>query len=440
MCRLAGVSLETESRITTGSIAEYYLVKRAREMNLLLPRRPKGDDVSERFAAPIEGAYVKEPVPGLHENIAEFDFGSFYPTIITSHNISPETLEHAGCKNYLESPKGHKFCQERKGFFPLLIEKIIEKRKKAKTEMKKHAKDSDEHAKWYAFQWGLKILQNSMYGYLAYPRGRWYSRPSAESITAWAREYIKKAMQEAETAGLRGIYGDTDSLYAAYPSDWNEERLQKFSQEVDSKLPEKMELEFAGVYPRGVFVSTKEGEKGAKKRYALVSKEGTFKIRGFELVRGDWSNIAKDTQMKVLEFVLKEGKPQKAVDYVHGVVERLKKKSVPLEELVIHTQITRPIEAYAAKEPHVEAAKKANRQGDDFGSGSMIDYVITSRGDSISDKAVEVKHVREGDYDVDYYVNNQVAPAAHRILGALGIKREDLVQKGTQKTLGKWFG
>src|SRR3989338_2477656 len=159
-----------------------------------------------------------------------------------------------------------------------------------------------------------------MYGYLAYPRGRWYSRPSAESITAWAREYIKKAMQEAETAGLRVIYGDTDSLYAAYPSDWNEERLQKFSQEVDSKLPEKKELESAGVYTRGVFVSTKEGEKGAKKRYALVSKEGTFKIRGFELVRGDCSNIAKDTQMKVLEFVLKEGKPQKAVDYVHGVV------------------------------------------------------------------------------------------------------------------------
>ena len=82
-----------------------------------------------------------------------------------------------------------------------------------------------------------------------------------------------------------------------------------------------MELELEGFYTRGVFVSKKiigkaEEDVGAKKKYALLGEDGRIKIRGFELVRRDWSEIAKKTQYCVLDVILKEGNIEKAVKIV----------------------------------------------------------------------------------------------------------------------------
>lgn len=41
----------------------------------------------------FEGAYVKQPIPGLHEWIATFDFASLYPSVMRQWNISPEAYK-----------------------------------------------------------------------------------------------------------------------------------------------------------------------------------------------------------------------------------------------------------------------------------------------------------------------------------------------------------
>jgi DNA polymerase I len=46
--------------------------------------------------------------------------------------------------------------------------------------------------------------------------------------------------------------------------------------------------------------------------------------------------------------------------------------------------------------------------------------------------------VEEGDYDADYYVNNQVIPAVFRILEALGYTEQELKGLGRQMTLRDW--
>jgi DNA polymerase elongation subunit (family B) len=38
-----------------------------------------------------EGAYVKDPILGMHEWVASFDLTSLYPSLIMMYNISPET-------------------------------------------------------------------------------------------------------------------------------------------------------------------------------------------------------------------------------------------------------------------------------------------------------------------------------------------------------------
>jgi len=78
-------------------------------------------------------------------------------------------------------------------------------------------------------------------------------------------------------------------------------------------------------FTRIFFTSTASGE-GAKKKYALLSEDGSMKITGFEQVRRDWSPIAKKkTQKKVLRKVL-EDKVTEAADIVKETIQKLKRQ------------------------------------------------------------------------------------------------------------------
>ena len=156
----------------------------------------------------------------------------------------------------------------------------------------------------------------------------------------------------------------------------------------------------------------------------------------FELVRRDWSKIARDTQRKVLETVLNEGDAQKAVDIVKNAVKDLKSGNVPLSEVAISTQLRKGIEGYDIKSPELGAVRKAIKEGrkrPDELQGALISYVITRHGSSISDKA-ELEEFAK-DYDADYYINNQVLPATMRILKELNFSEEELKGLGTQRKL-----
>ncbi|MBU0636492.1 DNA polymerase, partial [Candidatus Micrarchaeota archaeon] len=209
-----------------------------------------------------------------------------------------------------------------------------------------------------------------------------------------------------------------------------------FLKKVNDSLPESMELEIDGFYKRGIFVTKKEGTGGAaKKRYALIDYKDQLKIVGFEYVRRDWSSIAKETQKKVIEAVLKEGNPEKAVQITQKAIKALLTGTVPKKQLVVLTQIQRPLDKYEITGPPVEASKKAIARGKQLGVGSVIGYIITKNGKSISDKAELEEFVKEGNYDADYYIGHQVLPAVIKILQELGYSKQDLIHGGKQSNL-----
>jgi DNA polymerase I len=198
-----------------------------------------------------------------------------------------------------------------------------------------------------------------------------------------------------------------------------------------------MELELEGFYSRGVFVSKKAEEKGAKKKYALLGDDGRVKIRGFELVRRDWSGVAKDTQRRVLEAILREGSKDKAVAIVREVVEQLRSGKVPLDNLAIYTQLKKEPDKYDIVSPELSAALKARKKGKTMERGSIVGYVITKKGKSISEKAELLEFAP--DYDPDYYINHQVLPAVMKILKELGADEYELTHGGRQKGMGDFF-
>lgn len=427
---------------TSGQLVENLLMYHASDWGYLIPSKPAGDAVNERENAPIQGAFVKLPEPGIYENVAVLDFRGLYPSIIVSYNIDPATLidEHddeakAAAGECHVSPTGARFSRKENGLIPFVLDYLIDMRMKIKKEIKPLDKSSDAYVRLSARSHALKILANSFYGYMGYARSRWYSRPCAESVTAWGRKHISETIEAAEKSGFQVLYADTDSVFVIYKDKGD---VISFMNRINADLPPKMELELEGFYPRGVFVSKKGGEeRGAKKKYALLGEDGRIKIRGFELVRRDWSSIAKDTQLRVLEAILKDGSKEKAVRIIREVVEQLQQGKVPLERLAISTQLNKDPKHYDIVSPELEAAKKMLKAGLAAERGTVISYVVGKRGGSISEKAEPLELAK--DYDPDYYINNQVLPAVMKIMKELGYDEYSMKFGGKQKSLDSFF-
>lgn len=146
--------------------------------------------------------------------------------------------------------------------------------------------------------------------------------------------------------------------------------------------------------------------------------------------------MARETQKRVLEAILKEGSKEKAIAIVKDVVKELQSGKVKLKELVIYTQLRKGIDKYDNTSPELSAAKKAianNVKRKDEIEGATIGYIITKDGNSISDKA-EIEDTAKT-YDPDYYINHQVLPATLKILKELGFSEEELKGGGSQKRL-----
>ena len=58
-----------------------------RKKNIVIPQK-RNNTKAEKY----EGAYVKDPIVGMHNWVMSFDLNSLYPHLIMQYNISPETL------------------------------------------------------------------------------------------------------------------------------------------------------------------------------------------------------------------------------------------------------------------------------------------------------------------------------------------------------------
>jgi len=430
ICKISKIPLKELNNITSSQLVESLLFEYSYKYKFLIPNRPSEEELLERSEEKVIGAYVKIPEPGIYEKIAVLDFRSLYPSIIVAHNIDPKTLNcgHKECMKNV-SPSGSYFCIKNRGIIPITVENLLSLRKKLKEELKKND-DPLIRARVAA----LKIILNSFYGMFRYVRSRWYSKECAESITTWGRKYILDIAKKAEEKGFKVIYMDTDSTFLTMGNKSKEDVI-KFVEEVNKEIPEAMELEIENFYKRGVFVEKKTKEEiGARKKYALIDENGKIKIRGFELVRRDWCKFARDTQLEVLESILKEGSKEKAVEIVRNKIKQLREGKFKKEDLVIYTQLRKG--KYKVTSPEFSAYEKARKRGIKIPIGSIIGYVITKNGKSISEKAEIAQFAN--DFDIEYYINNQVLPAVLKILGAFGYSEEDIKYYGKQTSLGEW--
>ena len=432
MAKLIRLPLDDVTRIGRGKQVDWLLLSEAKKVGEVAPNAA---EVAETY----EGAFVIEPERGLHENVAELDFASMYPSIMVAFNISPDTLSPNG--DYIAPEVGYRFKKQPDGFFKRILISLIKRRQEIKKIMKNMNENDPNYKLLDIKQQTLKILTNSFYGYMGWSGARWYCKACAEATTAWGRYFIKTSAKISEQMGFKVLYGDTDSIFVSKPVGIEElkKEVDKLIERISKELPVQIELD--ELFKTIFFVE--------KKRYAGLTIEGKILVRGLEVRRGDWCELAKRAQKEVIEILLREKNPEKAMKLVSRIIEEIRKGNVKLEDIVIYKSLTKKPSKYEAIQAHVKAAKKAEEIGIFYPVGSKIGYIVVKGAGNVGDRAYPLEMIesfdgenikikrREGyelkKLDKEYYIEHQIIPAVMRILERFGYS--DAKMKGSQTTL-----
>jgi DNA polymerase I/DNA polymerase-2 len=417
---------------------ENYILHNLKRFNEIAEKRPLHDEIAARRSREkYEGAFVFQPTPGLYENLAFFDFTSMHASIIVTHNLSKATLLPEKEKGCFESPEvdlnGQKqkfYFSNKKGFYSALLEEVVELRKKYKKELKDKP-DAIKKARSNAF----KLLANAYYGYTGFFGARYYSIEAAASTLAFVRKFNKEVIEKTNKKGYTSIYADTDSVAFTLNGHKKQDALN-FLGELNQGLPGIMELELEDFYKRGIWVTKRTGDFGAKKKYALITEDGKMKIRGFETVRRDWCRLARTLQSEILGMILKDGNEKRALEFIRKTIREIKERKIDRKQLIIRTQLKKPISEYKSISPHVVAAQKMIEAGIPADLGMLIEYFISETREKKALVREKVKLPDEkGEYNIDYYLNHQILPAVENILEVFGINISEVIDGNKQKKL-----
>ena len=410
---LTGLMLDQVMAAAVGFRVDSYFVREAHRIGELIPTR------NEQPYFTYRGAMVLEPKSGLHENVAVLDFASMYPALMKKYNLSPDSLLKPidtipDDEAYIIPEVKHRFRKKPDGFYKTVLTKLIDERNEIKERLKEANATSTKNKVLMERERALKVITNACYGYAGWAGARWYAREVAESATALGRETITKTIERARALGLDIIYGDTDSIFVKNERPKVDRLLSWVKKELD------LDIRIEKEYVRVMFTE-------AMKRYAGLLPDGSLDIVGLEVVRGDWSELARDVQENVLEKILVEQSPEKAVETVRGTIRRLQKGEVPLSDLAIRKTLTKPIEKYTVRVPHVEVARLLMKEGWALDVGDKVAYLITKGQGPLFKKAKPYNRVKPEEIDVEYYLDNQVKPAAMRILERFGVNEKQLI-------------
>ncbi|MEM2506873.1 MAG: DNA-directed DNA polymerase [Nitrososphaeria archaeon] len=387
---------------STGFRVENYLSKLAVEKGEVIPSRKEVVHIT------YLGGMVRSPTPGLHKDIVVLDFRSMYPSLMIKYNISFDTIDPNGS---ITVPNSTIRFSDKEGFLPYALKKLIEERRRIREKMSALPKDSPERIILDARQRAIKVISNAIYGYTGWAGARWYTREIAEITAALGRETILNAIRKAEELKLNIIYGDTDSLFIK-----NDKKIDELVKWVEDILG--LEVKVDKIYKTILFTE-------AKKKYAGLKDDGVIEIVGLEAIRGDWSEVAKTAQKEVIEAILRAS-VEEGVNVARRHINNLMTQNVPLKQLIIWKQITKPIEDYETTAPHVEVAKRLIEEGWKIQPGDKVGYVIVKGTGRLYTRVKPYFKANLNEIDWNYYVEKQVLPVCMRILEVFGVKESDL--------------
>jgi DNA polymerase-2 len=436
LSRMSQIGVQQQARTSIGSALSSMHISWTYRNNVLLPyKRP----IKEAFKSLTtllksdRGGLHFMPEIGYHEQVAELDFASMYPTIMKNHNISTETLDCPCCP---DSPHavpeiGFRICQKRKGLVPTTLEPIIKKRAMYK-KLRAEATSEAQRKKYDNKQTALKWILVTCFGYLGFKKSRLGRIEAHESVNAFARDLLLRAKEIAEENGFELIHAIVDCVWLKKPGATHEE-YALLAQKIEAGTGIRISVE--GIYKWIVFpVSKMDDEIPTATRYAGMYDTGEFKVRGIEVRRRDvpkYVQRAQEAMLKVMSAAddvagVRAVVPQ-VLETAREFIDALKQGNVPPFDLVIRRTISKDPYEYENKSINAVVSQTLAEAGVHLMAGESIQYIITDasgRKDPMKAKPLALYALDDG-YDAEKY-SEMVYEAAETLLEPLGYTKEEL--------------
>jgi len=427
LARLSKVPVQRAARTSPGTIITSMQLDRAFGEGILIPWR-KGEPEKFKTAwdllAADKGGLVFQPPQGVHEDIAEIDFSSMYPTIMAVHNISPETVLCACCSNSRVPEAEYSICEKREGLIPRTLKPILRRRLMLKEMSKKVEGPRGEHyrRRHIALKW---ILVTS-FGYLGYRNARFGRIEAHEAVTAFGREKLLQAKEIGEKRGFRLIHAITDSLWISKDG-LTEGEVLALCEEITREAGVPMNLE--GIYRWMVFLPSKvKPELSVANRYFGLFEDGEVKARGLAFRRSDIPTMVREAQLRMLEVLSRaedvdgyRSKIPEVFEVLLDSVLKLRNGEVGPPELVVSKTLSQDPSDYKVENLTALAAQQLEDVGVRIHPGERVPYVIRDARSRVKEDRVRAAPLigPEDGYDEEKYTE-LLLKAAEEVLIPFG--------------------
>jgi DNA polymerase elongation subunit (family B) len=361
-------------------LVETYFMRNSKK---ILKSHYHGPDLFVTKEGERVGGAMLPPVPGLHRNIISIDDASKYPSIISTFNMSPDTLVQED-----PLPEGYEFIhvdqatferhEDHLGEIPRIIDLLFEKKDEYHRIRSQTEPGSDEYHLADRRRYVFKQILNAFQGTYTQSSSRFFDRRIALDITWAGREMLGIAARKVAEFGYDIVGGHTDGVHFAVKTDKLKEQL-RIGTEVSEAVNEayrtwatekgvsgpyiQFKNELAQISKTGFFVGkTQYALKLAWKGDAETGKAtDEVEINGIQSKRSDHPPILRSTMETFIHEILDGKNPDEAIDVVRGLFTAVARGEVPAIEVAIPKGLGRALGSYKNHSPWDRGAIWSNK-------------------------------------------------------------------------------
>ena len=392
LARICRMPFHTASRASIGKCMSSLQFYHANTKNVLIPWKPTlAEHVKslDELLIADRGGMILEPRIGVHENVAELDFVSLYPTIMQKMNISAETVFCQCCpdsKLHVPGLDNYYRCEKRKGLVPTALEILLSKRRIYKR-LRNSTSDTKLKEIYNARQTALKWVLVTSFGYLGFNNAKFGRIDAHIAVCAFDRDILIRTIRTAEQQGFKILHAIVDSIWVQKKDGQRNARTDDY--EALKQVIEKethFDISLEGVYKWIAFVPSKSNDiVGVPNRYFGVFEDGSLKLRGIEARRHDTPIFFSDYQQLILNILAEANTVSevkalfpKIMDMFQRHLKSLKERRVNLDNLAFTKRISKNYDEYEDRNTvENNAIMKLSRGGKSLRAGEILKYVIT---------------------------------------------------------------
>lgn len=397
LARLSRLPVQRLARSSTGSAMTAIQTETALRKGYLVPWQ-KSQVEKEKTALELlnvdKGGLVYEPdiqKGPVFENVIQIDYSQMYPSIMVNHNISPETVICACCRDGVRVPESSSWiCTKREGVVAKALAPILLRRRYLKEKLKTAVGEEREFID--ARQSSIKWLLVTSFGYLGYRNAKFGKLESHEAVTAFGRQKLLRAKELSEDAGFEMLHAITDCLFIRWrggeasqnneTGETGEERLPALCEAIFRDTG--IEIMKESVYSWLIFVPSRADiELPVANRYFGRETNGKIKVRGIAARRKDTTHFLRSLQLELLGVMAEASSVaelrllhERMDGIVHAALEKLMRRDVPWEDLLVRRTVTRGRGEYAVPNVAADSIEDLADLGVETRPGEKVRFLI----------------------------------------------------------------